>query len=73
MEQICAGPVLNTSAIAVCEHHVSASEQGSDANFDGRLQKNEFFKIARDKQAVKALKAAWQSLHGHEEDEPRSR
>ncbi|CAE7302161.1 Scn11a, partial [Symbiodinium pilosum] len=28
----------------------------SDANFDGRLQKNEFFKIARDKQAVKALK-----------------
>ena len=32
---------------------------GSDANFDGRLQKGEFFKIARDKQAVKALKAAW--------------
>jgi len=28
----------------------------SDANTDGRLQKTEFFKIARDKQAVKALK-----------------
>ncbi|CAE7295343.1 SCN10A [Symbiodinium natans] len=28
----------------------------SDANTDGRLQKSEFFKIARDKQAVKALK-----------------
>ena len=30
---------------------------GSDANEDGKLQKQEFFQIAKDKDAVKALKA----------------
>ena len=33
------------------------SLQGSDANEDGKLQKQEFFQIARDKDAVRALKA----------------
>ena len=31
--------------------------QGSDANEDGKLQKQEFFQIAQDKDAVQALKA----------------
>lgn len=31
--------------------------QGSDANEDGKLQKQEFFQIAQDKDAVRALKA----------------
>ena len=38
---------------------------GTDENFDGKLQKSEFFMIAQDKDAVRALKD-WGKLQKHE-------